>query len=228
MPQKAKATQAVSRNGHKPIPEPDVPDVETDTLSEPEAEAQDTATVPRKKLFVDSDEDLLDESPFLTSCRVQQPPSEIVFRVRPGKAWRAEALVVDYRGDDPRLPRGKYLIVGRMQAKFREFGRKVLLVTCVSSTGEVFLWDVKVTLGFGDSWYKSDLLILKQAETQWVRFIRQAGNAHGGRASKKDHGEPRWPGPEVESIYDLALLAFSGERLVEDESHPLCDIYEIE
>jgi hypothetical protein len=202
-------------------------DIETGSLPTPEIESN-RSTVSRKKLFIDTDEDLEDEIPVLASCSVHQPPKEIVFRVRPGKVWRAEALIVDFRQDDSQLARGKYLIVGPMQAKFKEFGRKVLLVTCVSSTGQVFLWDINVVRGFGDSWYKSDLMIAHTAETQWTRFLGSQGNAHAMRVSRKDRGEPHWPGEEVKDIYDLALLAFSEERMVESIDHPLCEYLEIE
>jgi hypothetical protein len=222
----ADSAVAVMSDGDVP---PQVPtDIETDNLPDPENNPTKASTISRKKLFIDSDEDLEDEVPVLASCGVHRPPKEIVFRTRPGKQWRAEALIIDFRAEDPRLVRGKYLIVGPMQAKFKEFGRRVLLVTCVSSTGQVFLWDINVVQGFGDSWYRSDLQIVHNAERYWTRFLGQQGNAHGMRNSKKDHGEPRWPGEEIKDIYDLALLAFSEERLVEDMSHPLCDYYEIE
>ena len=203
-------------------------DIESDALPASKAESPHASTVSRKKLFIDTDEDLEDEIPILASCSVHQPPKEIVFRVRPGKSWRAEALIVDFRQEDPQLARGKYLIVGPMQAKFKEFGRKVLLLTCVSSNGQVFLWDINVVRGFGDSWYKSDMVIAQTAETQWTRFLGSQGNAHAMRVSKRDHGEPRWPGEEITDIYDLALLAFSAERMVESMDHPLCDYFEIE
>jgi hypothetical protein len=203
-------------------------EVEAETLEGSDVEASTKATIPRKQLFIDTEEDLDDELSLVSSCRVQQPPSQILFRVRPGKEWRAEALVVDFREEDPRVARGKYLIVGDMRPKFKEFGRRVLLVTCVSATGQVFLWDINIVVGFGDTWFKSDLNIVKTAEAQWTRFVRQAGNGHGHRVSQKDHGEPHWPGPEIRDIYDLALIAFSEERLVEHIRHPLCDVFEIE
>jgi hypothetical protein len=228
-----------SRNGAHPIdnaslaelvePGKDHPaTVETEGLQPPADHVTDTPPIPRKKLFIDSDDDLFDEEAVLTSCSVRRPSSHSVFRVRPGKQWRAEALIVDFREQVPEIARGKYLIVGNLQAKFKEFGRKVLLITCVSSTGQVFLWDINIVSGFGDSWYKSDLNIIRRAERDWMRYLGSVGNAHDARKSKKDHGEPRWPGAEVQDIYDLALVAFSEERLVEDLTHPLCDHFEIE
>jgi hypothetical protein len=210
-----------------PPPPPPPADVSTGSIEEPEDSNTGTATIPRRKLFIEKDTDLEDEVNNTDSCRVQQPPREIVFRVRKGKEWRAEALIVDFRLEDSRVMRGKYLITGDMIPKFKGFGRRVHLVTCISSTGAVFLWDIKVTIGFGDTWYKSDLAIASKAEEEWTRFTGSDGAAHTSKKSKKNYGEPKWP-EDITEIYDLALIAFPEERMVETLSHPLCDVYDIE
>src|SRR5262245_25458771 len=105
----------VSVNGHGTAQERAEVEVEPLVVAEPAA--ADPRTIPRKKLFLESDEDLDDEVAVLASCSVKRPPTQIVFRVRPGKQWRAEALIVDFREDDVRIARGKYLIVGDMRAK---------------------------------------------------------------------------------------------------------------
>jgi hypothetical protein len=209
-------------------------DEEITTLPPEEETPSRKKPAQRKDLFItEEDEDFSDEIPGLDAVPVHQPSSEIVFRTRPGPQWRAEAMIVDFRQENPDYPslrRGKYLVLGPMRKAFKAYGRKVLLVTCVTSTGQVFLWDVKVTEGFGDSWFKSDLNIVKIAHTEWVRFLKNSGgNAHSHRVSKKAYGDPKWPSEEVAAdIYDLALLAFSEERMVEDATHPLCDFFEIE
>jgi hypothetical protein len=175
-------------------------------------------------LFLDEGEEFEEEEPILTSCPCRPPRSSDVFRVRPGKAWRAEVFIVDYRGDNAAIPHGNYVIARNLERAFKKFGRKYLILTCVTGMGQMFLWPIKIVQGLGDSWYKSDLRIAKDAETHWLRFLGSDGNAHQAGRSKREWGEPRWQG---ENLFALVNMAFD-ERIVSAMSHPLCHQYEIE
>jgi hypothetical protein len=166
----------------------------------------------------------VDEQLALTGCPARKPRDYDLFRVRPGNDWRLKTLLVEYRGEDPAVPRGFYLINPRLQRAFGSIGKPHLLLTCITSNGSMFVWPVKITSGFGDSWYKSAVRIAELAETNWVRILGSQGSVYMAAVSKRDHGEPRWQG---ESLDDLLAMAFDG-RIVDELTHPLCHAYEVE
>jgi hypothetical protein len=199
-------------------------EVDEHTLKDaPGGETRPPTTLSRDDLFLDDDVDLDDEERILSACPCRQPRSSSVFRVRPGREWRAEVLIVQFDEEDPAIPRGKYVIAGELRRAFKRFGRRCLLVTCVTDAGQMFLWDIRITEGFGDSWYKSDLKIAKEAESRWLRFLGKNGNVHEAAVSRQEWGEPKWRG---ESLLALVHLAFDG-RVVDSPNHPLCRRYEI-
>jgi hypothetical protein len=111
-----------------------------------------------------------------------------------------------------------------LKSAFGKKGRKHLIVTCVNTNGSMFLWPIKVTEGFGDSWYRSALIVVKAAKEKWVKDFASDGNGYTAETSKREHGDPRWLG---ETLDDLLELAFDG-RIVSDRTHPLCLELEIE
>jgi hypothetical protein len=175
--------------------------------------------------FLDDDEVDLGEVPIVATCSVHRPREHDLFRVRPGAEWRRNALLVEYRGEDPAVGRGPFLIHPRLRGHFGAYGKPHLLLTCITSGANLFLWPLKITKGFGDSWFRSAVVIAQQAENTWVRMWSVKGG-HGYQAaiSKHDHGLPRWRG---ESFEELAELAFA-DYLVDSLNHPLCRALEIE
>jgi hypothetical protein len=166
----------------------------------------------------------IDEEAVLTSCGAHRPREHDFFRVRPGGEWRATVLLVDYRGDDPALSRRPYLIHPPLAAKFGGVARAHMIYTCVTTTGTMFLWPIKIVEGFGDSWYKSAIRIAELAQTSWMRLISsKGGSGYLATRSTRDHGDPKWRG---ESLQELLLLAF-GDHLVDALDHPLCQVLEI-
>jgi hypothetical protein len=135
-----------------------------------------------------------------------------------------EAYIVEYRGDHPAVPRGFYLIHPRLSRAFGSKGKKHLILTCVNMNGSMFLWPIKLTEGFGDSWCKSALILVNTAKVKWIKDFHNVGNGYEASASTREHGNPRWLG---ESFDQLLELAFDG-RMVRDRTHPLCDVLEIE
>jgi hypothetical protein len=168
----------------------------------------------------------VDEEMLLTTCPARQPRETDLFRVRPndGEAvWRMKTLMVDYRWEDPAVPRGFYLIHPRLARVFSGLGKPYLLLTCVTNHGSMFIWPIRLVEGFGDSWCKSRLRIAAMAETQWVRVLGSQGNGYAAVVSRKDHGEPRWQGANLD---ELLAIAFDG-RIVEELTHPLCQTFEL-
>jgi hypothetical protein len=198
--------------------------------------SQDTGTLGKNRYseFVDDDDDEQDSdsAPLLTKCPARKPNEFDVFRVRASELspdgtlaeWQIEMGIVEYRGEDPAVPRGFYLIHPRLKRAFGKKARKHLLVTCVNVNGSMFIWPIKITEGFGDSWYRSALIVVANAKEHWVKDFRSDGNGYAADRSLREHGRPKWLG---DSLDDLLDLAFDG-RIVRDRTHPLCHALEIE
>jgi hypothetical protein len=234
MPRKRVASQVttivVSPNGHHPAStEMMLPEAETESII---IDADEPSTPQGKPLshfqeyVLDDDAEALGEEMLLTTCPARQPRDSDLFRVRPDDAtgiWRMKSLIVEYRGEDPAVPRGFYLIHPRLARIFSGLGKPHLLLTCVTNHGSMFIWPIRLVEGFGDSWCKSRLRIAAMAETQWVRVLGSQGNGYAAVVSRKDHGEPKWQG----STYDELLgIAFDGKR-VEELTHSLAHAYEL-
>jgi hypothetical protein len=175
--------------------------------------------------FLDDDAIELDEEIAITTCTVHRPREHDIFRVHPGTEWRRNALLIEYRGEDPAIGRGPFLIHPQLRGRFGTYGKPHLLLTCITPAGSLFLWPVRVVKGFGDTWYKSALVIAKLAEAHWVRMWSvKGGSGYLTAISKRDHGEPKWRGEHFE---ELAEIAFA-DYLVTSLDHPLCRALEIE
>jgi hypothetical protein len=233
MAQKRAVPQAlsttVSSNGHPPVStETGLPEVETETFVEAVAPAasQGKPLDRFQEYILADDAEAVGEEMLLTACPARQPRDTDLFRVRPDQGdevWRIKTLIVEYRGEDPAVPRGFYLIHPRLSRVFSGLGKPHLLLTCVTTFGSMFLWPIRLVEGFGDSWCKSKLRIAAMAESQWVRVPGSQGNGYTAVVSRKDHGEPKWQGANLD---ELLTIAFDG-RVVEDLTHPLCRTFEL-
>jgi hypothetical protein len=222
-------TAAASSNGHVPEARATaVPAAEVETS----VDAAESAAPRGKPLSRfqdyqwDDDADAAGEEMLLTACPARQPRDSDLFRVRPDDemgVWRMKTLIVDYRGEDPAVPRGFYLIHPRLARVFSGLGKPHLLLTCVTTFGSLFIWPIRLVEGFGDSWCKSKLRIAATAEKEWVRVPGSQGNGYVAVVSRKDHGEPKWQG---ETFDELLAIAFDG-RIVDDLAHPLCHAFEL-
>jgi hypothetical protein len=217
-------------NGHHPEPTEGTALLEAEeetSVDTAEPEERPGKPLSRFSAFVLPDDgEGSDEEMLLTTCPARQPRETDLFRVRPDDCeggWRIKTLIVDYRGEDPAVPRGFYLIHPRLARVFSGIGKPHLLLTCVTSHGSMFIWSIRLVEGFGDSWCKSKLRIAAMAETQWVRVLGSHGNSYTAAVSKKDHGEPRWQGANLD---DILAIAFDG-RIVEELTHPLCQTFEL-
>jgi hypothetical protein len=174
-------------------PPPEFAEVETEDFDVEEAPPLGELGQNRYSEFVeDGDDDGIDSEPLLVKCPARKPNEYDIFRVRPGKKWQMEVRIVDYRGDDPAVSRGFYLIHPKLRQAFGKKGRKHLVVTCVNNNGAMFLWPIKITEGLGDTWYKSALRIVKLAEEVWIKDFASEGNGYGAKRSLREHGDPKW------------------------------------
>jgi hypothetical protein len=232
IPNLRKADKDLSPNGqgpgHAPPTETSLPEAEVDVAVAVEAPASTVGTrLGQFSAYVLTDDgEALDEEPLLTTCPARQPRESDLFRVRPeeeGPGWRIKTLIVDYRGEDPAVPRGFYLIHPRLARVFGRLGKPHLLLTCVTTHGSAFIWPIHLVEGFGDSWCRSKLRIAAMAERQWVRIESAQGTGYRAFVSQKDHGAPKWQG---ENLDELLGIAFDG-RIVDELTHPLCQTFEL-
>jgi hypothetical protein len=158
-----------SRNGAHPIdpaslpelvvPEQDLREAEEEVFLEtsPEGSTTDLTTVSEEELFVDDTDDgsqHYDHRPDPLTFR--RPNALAHFMVRPGKEWRGTLVIIDYQEEDPKIARGKYLVLGKTRQAWtlrKGRGGKYLVVTCVTDLKRPFLWDIHVVEGLGNEWY---------------------------------------------------------------------------
>ncbi len=200
---------------------PEVPSNGTPPFNE-----RDTGKLDKISGFIlTEDIDGLDEEAVLTTCGAHRPKEHDHFRTRLGAEWKAKMLLVDYRGDDPALSRRLYFIHPTLATKFGGIARAHVIYTCVTTTGTLFLWPIKIVEGFGDSWYKSAIYIAEMAQTSWMRLLSgKGGSRYQATRSIRGHGDPKWRG---ENLQELLLLAF-GDHLVDSLDHTLCHVLEVE
>jgi hypothetical protein len=230
MSQSKPKTQALTVDNPEQQPSNGQPSVQVeekilDPLSDslPLRDASKLSTI--SAAFLDDDAIELDKVNVVSTCTVHKPREHDIFRVHAGIEWRKNALLVEYRGEESTMGRGPFLIHPRLRGNFGSYGKPHLILTCITPAANLFLWPIKITKGFGDSWYKSTLVIAKMAEEHWMRMWSvKGGSGYLAAISKCDHGEPKWKGESFEALAEIAFADY----FVTSLDHPLCRALEIE
>ena len=99
--------------------------------------------------------------------------------------------------------------------------RPVMLTTCVSRQGNVFLWPVPLPSSDGRelAWHTTAREAATRAETAWIRLMANLGaGAYDIYEAPASIGDAFWP---EHSLQELLRVAFGNGRLIDSLDHPV-------
>jgi hypothetical protein len=142
----------------------------------------------------------------LITVKVGKPSKTVFFRVRDDEDYIVDTALLEYERDF-------YLVDAPFRAALRAEIKPVLLHTCISRAGVIFLWPLRLVGDDGreNPWWTSARIIADAAKTKWVRA--QANMALGAYEliqAVADLPEPVWP---KHSFRDLLKIAFEKQRI---------------
>ena len=146
---------------------------------------------------------------------VRKPGKQEWFRVRPGEGWRLPMLTIELREE-----RETYAVAPAMAEELAAEGRLVLVYTCLSRGGALFLWSVPLPGPDGkrNQWHESAHAIAERATERWVRAVAdQAAGMYQPMVAPAQPAEPTWP--DI-GFGDALRLAFR-ERLIDSVDYPV-------
>jgi hypothetical protein len=152
----------------------------------------------------------------LTVVPVRKPARQEFFRVHPSEQWHlltALLTVEEERGES-------YLVAPTLREVLANEIRPVMLFTCLSRQGVVFLWPARIPTADrrAGSWHSSAIDAAQLAMHHWIRMA--ANQNLGAYEVFKAAGytaEPEWPDLTFD---ELVKLAFKG-RYIASPDHPV-------
>ena len=151
----------------------------------------------------------------LTTVPVRKPGKQEWFRVRPGEEWRIQTACYE----DEEL-RETYLVDRSLWTELAGLIHPALILTCVSRSGDLFLWRCKLPGPDGrpNHWTDSALAIAREAETDWRRMAaNMVAGYYDGFQPTAALPDPEWPD---RTFTEILRTAFKG-RLIDSLDHPL-------
>jgi hypothetical protein len=151
----------------------------------------------------------------ITRVPVRKPIKQEFFRVRPGEAWRFQAMILELKEESE-----TYLLSSSLWSVMPELLRPAVLHTAADRRNNVFLIPVPLpgTDGRRNSWHESLAEVVEKAETRWVRSV--ANKAVGGYdmlVAEGNLAEPEWPDITFDELIKIAFR----DRVITTEDHPV-------
>src|SRR5262249_50764843 len=146
---------------------------------------------------------------------VRKPDRQWFFRVRPGEEWRLAAAGIEIKED-----REGYLVDPDVATALAGEGVLVMLLTCITPHGVVFLWPIRLPRADGrhNEGHRSALEAAQRAETRWIRLVANMGlGAYEVFEALGALPEPEWPDA---SLAELLRIAFQ-DRFIRTTDHPM-------
>lgn len=164
-----------------------------------------------ENLKIDQLGDAIATEKVLLTVPVRKPARSEFFQVNPDPAYSVETVILEY-------DREVYLIDRALWPSLSAEIKPVKLYTCITRTGTVFLWNVRVpgVDGRGSRWWDTAHEVAEEAKTTWVRCC--SNHDLGGYDMVRAVGTllpPSWPSHRFR---DLLELAFKG-KLIKNADH---------
>ncbi len=153
----------------------------------------------------------------ITTIPNRKPNKTEWFRVRPGNEWRLQTAVLEL---EKGVERTTYLVAPDLWPDLFGEISPALLLTCVSRTGDLFMWRIKLPGpdGRANTWTESAIQIAMAAETNWCRMKADTTNGiYTHLESKNDLSEPKWPGLTFSEMLKIAFR----DRMIDSANHPV-------
>jgi hypothetical protein len=151
----------------------------------------------------------------LTKVPVRKPDKQWFVRVRPGEDWRLSTAFIELKED-----RELYLVDRPLVSALSAEVVPMVLFTCVTRHGVVFLWPIPLPGEDGkhNEWHRSALEAARRAESRWIRVVSNfASRGYDVFEAIGALPEPEWP--DV-SFAELLKIAFGG-RFIRSADHPV-------
>jgi hypothetical protein len=152
----------------------------------------------------------------LAHVPVRKPNKQEYIRTHDDPTFRIQMAILELKTE-----REFYAVLPEIAAAIPGETRPVMLTTCISRQGNVFLWPVPLPSGEGRelAWHTTAREAANCAEKAWVRILSNMGAAaYDIYEAPASIAEPAWP---EHSLQDLLRVAFGGGRLIESMDHPV-------
>ena len=148
----------------------------------------------------------------ITNIAVKRPPKHDFFRVH--EECKLDAMIIERKEENE-----NYLVPAQFHTELMGEGVSKRLYYCISLTGTVFLWPVKLPNPDGtlDNWNTSAHEIAKLGKDKWVRLITNKSAGFYEFIKSELPNEARWPDLTFEEVLEKA---FKG-KLIDSLNHPL-------
>ncbi len=158
--------------------------------------------------FILTNSELAEDDKFddvLTTLAIRKPGPLEFFRTNPIVTAHDNVAILEFEDT-------KYMVTKNMVAPFDGAARVYHLMTCVSQSGLVFLWDRKTG---NNPWNNSGKKAAVTSLTSWVRMYSVEGAGQYSVVVSASTVEPQFP---KETLIELMAIAF-GDNVISDKSH---------
>ncbi len=152
----------------------------------------------------------------LVHVPVRKPNRQEFFRTHHDTEFRAPMAILDLK-DEGEI----YLVTPEVAASLPGEVKPVMLTTCISRQGTVFLWPVPLPNEDGRqlAWHVSAREAAGRAENKWVRMVANiASAAYDVFEAPGEIAEPAWPD---HTFQELLAVAFGNGKLIDRSDHPV-------
>ena len=152
----------------------------------------------------------------LVHVPVRKPNKQEFFRVHLDPAYRCPMAVLDLKTE-----RETYLVTPEVATAIPGEVKPVMLTTCISRQGVVFLWPVPLPSEDGRelAWHVTAREAAARAETKWVRMVaNMSAGAYDVYEAPGEIADPNWPDHTFQKLLEVA---FGNGRLIDREDHPV-------
>ena len=147
---------------------------------------------------------------------VRKPNRQEFFRNHLSTEFRAPMAILELKDEGE-----TYLVTPEVAASLPGEVKPVMLTTCISRQGTVFLWPVPLPNENGRqlAWHVSTREAAERAKTKWVRMVaNMAAAAYDVYEAPGEIAEPAWP---YHTFQELLAVAFGNGKLIDRPDHPV-------
>jgi hypothetical protein len=153
----------------------------------------------------------------LTTVRVGKPGPQDFIRVHPSPAYRALVAILELKDD-----REVYIVAGSIaeEPQVKAECYAATLFTCITRTGTLFLWPVRVPASSGkaNDWHVSAAMAADHGTRGWIRVkANMSSRSYDIFAAETKIPDPEWPAFTFQELINAAFR----DRLINHLDHPV-------
>ena len=152
----------------------------------------------------------------LVHVPVRKPNRQEFFRIHQDPGYRRPMAILDLKTEGE-----IYLVTPEVASAIPGEVKPVILTTCISRQGVVFLWPVPLPIEDGRelAWHVTAREAAARAETNWVRMVaNMSAGCYDIWEASGEIADPNWPDHAFQKLLEVA---FGNGRLIDKEDHPV-------